>query len=73
MIYRVFGAFFFGAADKINNAVNPYDPQWEIYLEKRLSLKMAASLKGRMTVLSLWKRQHGRCPHCGEALTTMTG
>jgi len=58
---------------KINNAVNPYDPQWELYLEKRLSLKMAASLKGRMTVLSLWKRQHGRCPHCGEAITTMTG
>jgi RNA-directed DNA polymerase len=58
---------------KINGEANPYDPQWEPYFEKRLALKMAASLKGRRTLLALWRRQDGRCPHCGEAITTLTG
>jgi RNA-directed DNA polymerase len=58
---------------KINGEANPYDPQWEPYFEKRLALKMAASLKGRRTLLALWRRQGGRCPHCGEAMTTLTG
>ena len=58
---------------KIKGEANPYDPQWEIYFEKRLALKMAASLKGRRTLLNLWQRQDGRCPHCGEAITTLTG
>ena len=58
---------------KINGEANPYDPQWEPYFEKRLALKMAASLKGRRTLLALWRRQGGRCPHCGEAITTLTG
>ena len=58
---------------KIKGEANPYDPQWEIYFEKRLALKMAASLKGRRTLLGLWKRQDGCCPHCGEAITTLTG
>jgi RNA-directed DNA polymerase len=58
---------------KIESKVNPYDPQWELYLEKRLSHTMAASLQGRKTVLALWKRQHGRCPHCGLAITPTTG
>ncbi len=58
---------------KIENRANPYDPQWEVYIEERLGLKMAASLQGRRTLLYLWKRQHGRCAHCGEAITTITG
>jgi RNA-directed DNA polymerase len=58
---------------KINSEVNPYDPQWELYLETRLGRRMAASLKGRRTLLNLWKRQHGRCPRCGEAITPTTG
>jgi RNA-directed DNA polymerase len=58
---------------KINGEANPYDPQWEPYFEKRRALKMAASLKGRRTLLALWRRQGGRCPHCGEAITTLTG
>jgi len=58
---------------KIESRVNPYDPQWEVYIEERLGLKMAASLRGRTTLLSLWKRQKGRCAHCGETLTTITG
>ena len=58
---------------QINGEANPYDPQWEPYVEKRLALKMAASLKGRRTLLALWRRQGGRCPPCGEAITTLTG
>jgi RNA-directed DNA polymerase len=58
---------------KINGKANPYNPQWEPYVEKRLALKRAASLKGRRTLLALWRRQGGRCPQCGEAMTTLTG
>jgi RNA-directed DNA polymerase len=58
---------------KIESRANPYDPRWELYLEERLGLKMAASLSGRHTLLYLWKRQNGRCAHCGEAITTITG
>ena len=58
---------------KIASRVNPYDPQWEVYLETRLGRHMAASLQGRKTLLVLWKRQRGRCPHCHELITTTTG
>ncbi len=58
---------------KIANGANPYDPRWELYFEQRLAAKMAASLRGRKTLLSLWKRQAGRCPHCGDAITPVTG
>jgi RNA-directed DNA polymerase len=58
---------------KINGEANPYDPQWELYLEKRLALKMAASCKGRRALLHLWRRQEGHCAHCGEAITPITG
>jgi RNA-directed DNA polymerase len=58
---------------KIAGKANPYDPQWELYFEARLGRTMTAALQGRKTVLSLWKRQHGRCAHCSEAITTTTG
>ena len=58
---------------KIENRVNPYDPRWEVSIEERLGLKMTVFLQGRHTLLSLWKRQNGRCAHCGDAITTITG
>ncbi|MGI9306233.1 MAG: group II intron reverse transcriptase/maturase [Gammaproteobacteria bacterium] len=58
---------------KVNGKVNPYDPDWELYLEKRQTRTMAASMRGRNALLSLWKRQQGRCPRCGEAITPETG
>jgi RNA-directed DNA polymerase len=58
---------------KINGKANPYDPKWELSLEKRLGLKMAASFKGRRTLLHLWRCQEGRCAHCGETITPLTG
>jgi RNA-directed DNA polymerase len=58
---------------KIANGANPYDPRWELYFEQRLAAKMAAMLKGRNFFLTLWQRQGGRCLHCGEAITPVTG
>jgi RNA-directed DNA polymerase len=58
---------------KIANRANPYDPRWELYFEQRLAAKMAATLHGRNFLLTLWQRQEGHCPHCGEAITPVTG
>ena len=58
---------------KIDSKVNPYDPRWELYLEQRLTRVMTASLRGRKSLLHLWKRQQGRCPRCGEVITPETG
>ena len=35
------------SAHEIRAPANPYDPAWEEYFEKRLDLKMNATLKGR--------------------------
>ncbi len=58
---------------KIRGAANPYDPAWEVYLEERLGLKMAADLKGRRQLLFLWQEQNGLCPVCNQKITQLTG
>lgn len=58
---------------KIKGEANPYDPAWEIYFEQRLGVKMAANLRGRRQLLSLWKAQNGLCPVCGQKITKLTG
>jgi RNA-directed DNA polymerase len=58
---------------KIKGAANPYDPAWEVYLEKRLGLKMAADLQGRRKLLFLWQEQDGLCPVCNQKITQLTG
>jgi RNA-directed DNA polymerase len=58
---------------KIRGEANPYDPAWEAYFEHRLGVKMEATLAGRRTLLFLWKRQGGRCPRCGQPITSLTG
>jgi len=58
---------------KIKGAANPYDPTWEVYLEKRLGLKMAADLQGRRKLLFLWQEQDGLCPVCNQKITQLTG
>ena len=58
---------------KIKGAANPFDPGWEFYFEKRQSLIMNDSLKGRRRLLSLWRMQKGRCPNCHELITKTTG
>jgi RNA-directed DNA polymerase len=58
---------------KIQGAANPYDPTWELYFEERLGVKMAENLKGRRTLLYLWKAQDGLCPACNQKITELTG
>ncbi len=58
---------------KIRAEANPFDPEWELYFEKRLNRSMALSLEGRSRLTSLWFRQQGNCPHCGQKITTETG
>jgi RNA-directed DNA polymerase len=58
---------------KIRGAANPYDPQWEVYFEERLRVKMAHDLKGRRKLLYLWKQQDGLCPGCHQPITRLTG
>jgi RNA-directed DNA polymerase len=58
---------------KIKGAANPYDPQWEVYFEERLGVKMTQTLKGRRQLLYLWKHQQGLCPVCRQKITRLTG
>jgi RNA-directed DNA polymerase len=58
---------------KIKGAANPYDPEWEMYFEKRLGVKMAHQLRGRRQLLHLWQQQNGLCPVCHQKITRLTG
>ncbi len=58
---------------KIRSEANPYDPQWETYFEKRLDVKMGHNLKGKRSLLHLWKQQGGLCPLCTRKITQLTG
>jgi RNA-directed DNA polymerase len=58
---------------KIKPEANPYDPEWEVYIEERLGVKMAANLRGRRTLNFLWRQQGGICPVCKQPITRLTG
>ena len=58
---------------KIRGAANPYDPEWEVYFEKRLGAKMLNTLRGKRQLLRLWLEQKGLCPICGQKITKGTG
>lgn len=58
---------------KIKSEANPYDPDWEIYFEQRLGLKMLDSLRERKRLLRLWFTQEGICPNCSQKITKDTG
>jgi RNA-directed DNA polymerase len=58
---------------KVKAEANPYDPTWEPYFEARLGVKMAESLKGRRSLLYLWREQNGICPVCKQSITQLTG
>jgi RNA-directed DNA polymerase len=53
---------------KIRSDVNPYDPEWELYLEARQHWKMQQTLAGRERIVYLWKEQEGRCRVCRQLL-----
>lgn len=54
---------------KIKGAANPYDPEWELYFEKRHRWKMKESPRVKRQVIQLWLEQDGKCPICGETVT----
>jgi RNA-directed DNA polymerase len=58
---------------KVKAAANPYDSIWERDLEARLGVKVAATLQGRRSLLSLWREQDGICPVCKPSITQLTG
>ena len=53
---------------KIRSAVNPYDPQWELYLEARWGWQLAQTRTGRRWIEYLWRKQKGRCRVCDQPL-----
>jgi RNA-directed DNA polymerase len=55
---------------KIRSDANPYDPEWEVYLEARLYWQLEGTLAGRGRIEYLWKGQDGRCVRCGQPLRT---
>jgi RNA-directed DNA polymerase len=57
---------------KIKGEANPYDPAWEAYFERRLDVKMDATLKGRRQLLTLYREQEGICPICRQEITEIT-
>jgi RNA-directed DNA polymerase len=58
---------------KIQSAVNPYDPEWELYLEARRCWQLAQTRTGRSRIEFLWKEQEGRCLVCGQPLRIAEG
>ena len=57
----------------IRDGCNPYDENWQLYLEERETEKMRISVKGNYTLRRLFKLQQGKCILCGEPLTLDTG
>lgn len=58
---------------KIVAEANPFDECWTDYFEEREGEKLLNSTKGREKLLTIWRRQHRRCPVCGELITSETG
>ena len=54
---------------KVRGNANPYDPEMEVYFEKRLAKKWKTGHHGKRKLLGLWKRQEGKCPNCGQAIS----
>ena len=58
---------------KIKSEANPYDPDWEPYIEARIGEKMINHLKGYGQLVSLWYEQDGICPICRQRITKDSG
>jgi RNA-directed DNA polymerase len=54
---------------KIRNTANPYDPQWEVYFERRTQARMKYNLLGNKKLFNIWKAQDGRCKGCGQLIS----
>lgn len=49
---------------QIKGDANPFDLEYEQYFDKRETKKMLVTLKGRNSLLYLWKKQDKKCPLC---------
>ena len=58
---------------KIKSEVNPYLDSDELYFEKRQTNKMLNKFVGRRLMRYLYEKQTGKCPICGQQVTTDTG
>lgn len=57
---------------KVKSEANFYDPEWNEYFDKRATVRMLNTLKGKKKVISIWKAQGGKCPGCKEMITSDT-
>lgn len=53
---------------KVRHYANPYDPADKSYYEWRETYHMKQTLKGRQSLINIWKRQSKVCPVCGERI-----
>ena len=53
---------------KVRHYANPYDPSDKSYYEWRETYRMKQTLKGRQSLINIWKRQNKVCPVCGERI-----
>lgn len=53
---------------KVRHYANPYDPADKSYYEWRETYRMKQTLKGRESLVRIWKRQNRTCPFCGERI-----
>ncbi len=58
---------------KVKSGVNPYDPAYETYFEKREGDHMAETFRGSRSLRFLWSLQRGFCPVCNIKITRTTG
>ena len=56
---------------KIKGQANPFDPEWEMYFEKRTQKNMSESLSPKL--FSMWQSQKGKCPACQQIITIEGG
>jgi RNA-directed DNA polymerase len=56
---------------KIRMHANPFDPEWEMYLEKRIQFRMRDKLYPKL--FSLLQSQKGKCTACQQAITIEGG
>ena len=52
---------------KIKMHANPFDPEWEMYLEKRIQARMKDKLHPKL--FTLWQLQEGKCAACQQIIT----
>ena len=57
---------------KIKSIVNPYDKEFETYLEKRELQKWLNNIGKRERLKRLFKKQNGKCPHCNQLISQQT-